>query len=73
LILGEAHYRRVAAVARERRTSTAAVIGDAIDVGIPANAARKRAAWEQIRSLPLVPMGEPDELAAELDELRRGR
>jgi hypothetical protein len=72
LLLDEARYRRVAAAARERGTSVAAVIRDAIDTAIPADAAQKRAAWRQIRSLPLVPMGDPDELATELDEIRAG-
>lgn len=72
LLLDEGRYRRVAAAAKERKTSVAAVIRDAIDQAIPVESERKRAAWRQIRELPLVPVGDPDELRAELDEIRGG-
>jgi hypothetical protein len=72
LLLDEARYLRVAAVAKERNTSVAAVIREAIDAAIPAEAERKKSAWREIQALPLVPLGDPDELRAELDEARGG-
>jgi hypothetical protein len=48
LLLDEARYRRVAAVAKERNTSVAAVIREAIDAAIPGEAERKQAAWREI-------------------------
>jgi hypothetical protein len=73
VLLDESRYQRVAAAAKERNSSVGAVIRDAIDKAVPAESARKRAAWERIRSLPLVPIGDPDELKRELDEIRGGR
>ena len=73
LLLDDARYRRVAAAAAERKTSVAAVIRDAIDLALPAESTRKRrAAWRQISTLPLVPLGDPEELKAELEEIRGG-
>jgi hypothetical protein len=72
VLLDEERYQRVAAVAKERNSSVGAVIRDAIDKAVPDELALKRAAWERIRSAPLVPAPEPEELKAELDELRSG-
>lgn len=72
LLIDDARYRRVAARARERNTSVAAVIRDAIDVAIPAELAKKKAAWKRILDAEPMPIPDPDELKAELDELRSG-
>lgn len=72
ILLDEARYRRVAARARERNTSVAAVIREAIDLALPADLAKKRAAAKAI--LEAEPIHVPDvaELKAELDEIRAG-
>ena len=48
ILIDEPRYRRVAARARERNMSVAAVIRDAIDRAIPADLAKKRAAAKAI-------------------------
>lgn len=73
ILLDEPRYRRVEAAARARGTSVAAVIREAIDVAVPADLERKRAAAEAI--LAAEPMEVPatvEELKAELDEIRSG-
>jgi hypothetical protein len=47
-------------------------VPEAFDKAAPIERARKWAAWERIKSLPLVPIGDPDELKRELDEIRGG-
>jgi hypothetical protein len=68
ILLDEPRYRRVAAKARERNTSVAAVIREAIDVAFPAELAKKRAAGKRILAAKPVPVPDWDELKAELDE-----
>jgi hypothetical protein len=69
-LLGDARYRRVAAEARERKTSVAAVIREAIDQALPVDLERKRAAWEELKKAEPMPVPETvEELKAEL----RGR
>ncbi len=73
ILIDEPRYRRLAAAARERRQSVSAVIRDAIDIALPADLARKRAAANAI--LAAEPMPVPDtieELKAELGELYSG-
>ena len=73
ILIDEPRYRRLAAAARERRQSVSAVIRDAIDFALPADLARKRAAWEEIKKAK--PMDVPEtveELKAELEELHSG-
>jgi hypothetical protein len=72
ILLDEQRYRRLAEAARERKTSVAAVIRDAIDVALPADEAKKRAAWKRILAAEPMPVPDPDELKAELEELRAG-
>ena len=73
ILIDETRYRRLAARARERNTSVAAVIREAIDVAFPADLARKRAAWKRIRAAEPMPVpADPRELKAELEELRAG-
>lgn len=73
ILLDEGRYQRVSALARQRGTSVAAVIREAIDRGLPADSARRRAAARRI--LQAEPMPAPDvaDLLAELDELRGRR
>jgi DNA-binding transcriptional ArsR family regulator len=73
ILLDDARYRRVAAAARERKTSVAAVIRDAIDQTLSIDPERKRAAADAI--LAAEPMEVPEtveELKAELRDARSG-
>jgi hypothetical protein len=71
ILLDEGRYRRLAAAARERNTSVAAVIRDAIDDALPDDRERKREAAAAILAAEPVPVPETvEELKAELDELR---
>lgn len=56
-MLDDERYQRVRAVARQRKTSVAAVIREAIDRGLPAPQRRRRAAAQMILSAE--PMGVP--------------
>ena len=74
ILLDDARYRRVAAAARERKTSVAAVIRDAIDQALPVDLERKRAAWAEIKKAEPMPVPETvEELKAELAELHGRR
>ena len=72
ILLDEQRYRRLAEAARERKTSVAAVIREAIDVALPADEAEKRAAWKRILAAEPMPVPDPDDLKAELEQLRSG-
>jgi hypothetical protein len=73
ILLDDARYRRLTATARERGTSVAAVVRDAIDLALPADLAKKRAALEAILAAEPMPVPETvEELKAELDDLRSG-
>jgi hypothetical protein len=70
LLLDDERYERVTALARQRHTSVATVIREAIDCGLPAAPRRRSAAGNRILSATAMPVGDPAELRAELDELR---
>jgi predicted DNA-binding ribbon-helix-helix protein len=70
LLLDDERYERVHALARQRGTSVAAVIREAIDRGLPAAQRRRSAAARRI--LAAEPM-EVADLLAELDDLRGRR
>ncbi len=72
ILLDDDRYRRVARAAKERRTSVAAVIREAIDTALPADLARKQAAARALLAAEPVEMPDIDELKAELDEIRSG-
>ena len=73
ILIDDARYRRLEAVARERRLSVAAVIRDAIDAALPADLAKKgRAAAALLAAEPMPVPDTVDELKAELDESRSG-
>jgi hypothetical protein len=73
ILIDESRYRRLAAAARERRQSVSSAIRDAIDVAFPADLAKKRAAWEEIKKAKPMPVPETvQELKAELEELHGG-
>lgn len=67
ILLDEERYERVRALARQRGTSVATVIREALDRGLPATQRRRAAAARRI--LGAAPM-EVGDLLAELDELR---
>jgi hypothetical protein len=70
ILLDEERYRRVSATAKQRKTSVAAVIREAIDRGVPAAQRGRSSAASVI--LQAEPMGasDPRDLVIELDELR---
>jgi predicted DNA-binding protein len=70
ILLDDERYERVQALARQRGTSVATVIREAIDRGLPAAQRRRSAAARRI--LAAEPM-EVGDLLTELDELRGRR
>jgi hypothetical protein len=73
ILIDEARYRRLEAVARERGLSVAAVIRDAIDVALPASVAKKQVAARALLGAEPMPVPETiEDLKAELDEVRSG-
>jgi len=73
ILIDDARYRRLEAVAQERRLSVAAVIRDAIDAALPADLAKKkRAAGALLAAEPMAVPETVEELKAELDEIRSG-
>jgi hypothetical protein len=70
LLLDDERYERVHALARQRGTSVATVIREAIDRGLPATQRRRSAAARRI--LAAEPM-QVSNLLAELDDLRGRR
>jgi predicted DNA-binding protein len=67
ILIDDERYERVRALARQRGTSVASVIREALDRGLPATQQRRAAAARRI--LDAAPM-EAGDLLAELDELR---
>jgi len=70
ILLDDERYNRVTEIARERGVSTASVIREAIDRGLPTPAQRRRTAFERLMAAADMPVGDPQELRAEHDELR---
>ena len=70
ILLDDERYQRVSAAARERKTSVAAIIREAIDRGLPMPQRRRSAAGNVILSAEPMNVPSPAELRAELDELR---
>lgn len=70
VLLDEERYQRISALAKARGVSVAAVVRDAIDRGLPSAPARRSAALRVLRAAEPMQVGSPDELKAELDELR---
>jgi hypothetical protein len=67
LLLDDERYERVHALARQRGTSVATVIREAIDRGLPATERRRSAAARRILAAEPMPVAD---LLAELDALR---
>jgi hypothetical protein len=73
LLLDDVRFERVTTLARQRHTSVAAVIREAIDRGLPAAPARRGSAAGRILAAEPTEVGEPGELRDELDALRGRR
>jgi hypothetical protein len=71
ILLDEERYARISAVAQRRGVSVATVVREAIDRGVVDVAGKREAAGRAI--LDADDMQVPDDLAAELDELRGSR
>jgi predicted transcriptional regulator len=67
LLLDDERYQRVQTLARQRGTSVAAVIREALDRGLPATQRRRSAAARRILAAEPMPVAS---LIAELDDLR---
>jgi hypothetical protein len=70
LLLDDARYQKVAAAARARGVSIAAVIREAIDHAVPSAATRRSSAARTILDAPDMPVPDPPELRRELEDLR---
>ncbi len=74
ILLDDERYRRIERVARDRGTSIAAVIREAIDRGLPATPALRSAAARRILEAPDMDVpSDPADLLTELDDLRGRR
>lgn len=73
MLIDDERHRRLTAIARERGISVGAVVREAIDAGLRPVDSRRRAALQRLLDAPPMPVGDPDELRAELDELRGRR
>ena len=71
ILLDEERYQRVAAAARTRGTSVAAVIRDAIDETLAADLERKRQAADELLAADPIPVPDTvEELKAEIRDAR---
>jgi hypothetical protein len=73
ILLDEERHRRISALAAERGVSVATVVREAIDRGLAMPDERRRAAGRRLLAAAPMPVPEPSELRAELDELRGRR
>jgi hypothetical protein len=73
LLLDDERYERVTSLARRQHRSVAAVIREAIDRGLPAAPRRRATAASRILTAVAVPVGDPAQLRAELEDLRGRR
>jgi hypothetical protein len=74
ILLDEERYARVAELARQRGSSVAAVIREAIDRGLPSSPRRRSAALRRLVEAPDMDVPEePEALRSELDEMRGQR
>lgn len=72
ILIDDERYRRVAAAARDRGSSVAAVIREAIDAALPADLAKKRTAAKAIFAAKPMLVPDVEELKRELDDVRAG-
>lgn len=72
VLIDEPRYRRLAAAARERRSSVGALVREAIDRTYPTSSAAKREAGRALLAAERVPVPDPAALKRELEEIRGG-
>jgi hypothetical protein len=73
ILLDEGRYRRVAAEARARRTSVAAVIREAIDHALPVDLEAKRRAADELLAVEAIPVpADPEDLKREIADTLYG-
>jgi hypothetical protein len=72
ILLDDERLERLAAEARDRGVSVAALIREAIDLAFPAISPRRARAAKRILSAPDMPVPDPRDLRRELEELRGG-
>ena len=73
ILIDEERYARLERVALKRNVSVAATIREAIDAAYPPDLGEKKRAAESILSAPQIELPDPEELKAELEEIRSGR
>jgi len=73
ILLDDERHERILAVARERGVSVAAVVREAIDRGVSNPDARRQAAGRRILNAADMPVPTPEDLRAELEQLRSRR
>lgn len=71
ILIDEPRYRRLRAEARDRKTSVAAVIRDAIDQAMPAAGSRRARAARAILSAEPMEVPDPAELRGEIEAAHR--
>jgi hypothetical protein len=70
ILIDEPRYRRLQAEARERKTSVAAAIRDAIDQVFPAGSSPRSAAARAVLDAEPMPVPDVEELRAEREDTR---
>ena len=68
ILLDDARYRRVAAAAKARKTSVAAVIRDAIDQALPVDLEARRRAVDELLAAEPIDLPGPEELKREIED-----
>lgn len=72
ILVEEDQYRRLEAVAAQRKVSVAVVVREALEEKLPSDPQVRRRAAEVILSAPPMTVGSPHELRQELEGLREG-
>lgn len=72
VLIDRQQRERLERLAAERQTSVATLVRDAIDLAYPAHRDRRQAALQVVLDAEPMDVGSPEELRAELDEVRAG-
>jgi len=70
VLIDEERLRRLDQEAARRNVTVSVLVRDAIDAAYPDDTPKRAAAARRILSAPAMPVPDPAELRAELDELR---
>lgn len=73
VLIDDDRLERLAREAARRRVAVAVLVRDAIDAAFPTSTPARRAAGDRVLRAEPMPVPDPDELRAELDELRSRR